>query len=216
MIDTTLVGSTSVGSVVPSVIDAASSSMKSGLPPDVVQTLEDGGRHGVLLEQTARQLVGSGLVERVEGERRIRREAAPEAWPGVEELRARRRHEQHRNLGHPSGEVLDEVEQGCLRPVQVFQAQDSRFLATECLDEAARRVEQDRAIRELAGPEARHDRERLGRAVGVRAGERSRTGAELLASVLGPVGLEDARGLAHDLRERPVSRALSVGQRPPA
>ena len=115
-----------------------------------------------------------------------------------------------------AGEVLDEVEESGLRPVQVFEAHDAWLLATQCLDEAARGIEEDRAVLELTGPEPGHHRERFGRGVGVRADQGPSPSRSFSLRVLGPVRLEDARDLAHDLRECPVPGALAVGMRPPA
>ena len=86
-----------------------------------------------LPEQERRLLVG----ERLERERgRVELAAAP-AGPPLEELRPRRADHEQRDVGHPVDQLVDEVEQALVRPVQVLEDEHERALLGKGLEEAA-------------------------------------------------------------------------------
>ena len=67
--------------------------------------------------------------------------AAAPAGPPVEQLRPRRPDDEQRNAGRPVGEVVDEVEQAVVRPVQVLEDEHERPLLGEPLEVAPPRRE---------------------------------------------------------------------------
>ena len=78
---------------------------------------------------------------RVRGERRERDAALGQRGPDVAQLGPRERHDEHRRVAAPLGEVLDEVEERRLAPVHVVEHDDDRLLAREPLQEAPHRPE---------------------------------------------------------------------------
>ena len=105
-------------------------------------------------------------------------------------------------------EMLDEVEQRLLRPVKVLEDEHQRAAPGECLEE-----DPQRALEILARGAALGKADRLADAVGDQA------------CVLGMLGVCEqvgdrrsrilARGLVHDLGERPESDALAVRRQRP-
>ena len=81
----------------------------------------------------------AGLIrwERVEEDRRGVQPAPGPLRPGVEELGSREAEQQDRRPGE-LGHMLDEVEEGRCRPVQVLEHEDDRPPSRECLEQPAR------------------------------------------------------------------------------
>ena len=79
------------------------------------------------------------LVVRQRRERECRRVelAAGPAGSTLEQLRPRGRHDQQRHVRHPVHELVDEVEQALVRPVQVLEDEDEWALLGEPFEEAA-------------------------------------------------------------------------------
>ena len=75
--------------------------------------------------------------ERRERERRRVQLAAAPAGPALEQLRPRGADDEQRNVRHPLDELVDEVEQALVRPVQVLDDEHERPLLGERLEEAA-------------------------------------------------------------------------------
>ena len=98
MIPRTLVGNSS--EVDRSAIDAASSSMKSGFPSAISATFDGTAHNGSCGEELLGELLARLVAERIELERRIRRETSSPGRPLAEELRPRERHEQDRHVAH--------------------------------------------------------------------------------------------------------------------
>ena len=86
-------------------------------------------------EQPLQQLVGLGGAERLEQERRRVQLAAAPALPLVEELRPRDAEEQDRRLAREIGNVLEEVEEGRLAPVDVVEHRDDGRRLGRTLDQ---------------------------------------------------------------------------------
>ncbi len=106
-------------------------------------------------------------------------------------------------------DVLDELEQGRLGPVDVVEDEDERPVRSELLEELA------------GGPRQVLHRERLLREPDRRLHARNHVGvaderAELPARLLGGVFLDDRRGLAHRLSERPERDPVAVREAPAA
>ena len=166
--------------------------------------------HG-LLQQSEYELSGLRLRERRQRDRGRVRLAATPAGPPREQLRPRARDDEQRNARRPVDEVVDEVEQMLVGPVQVLEDEDERPLRGEILEEpppSRERLAATVAAR-LGGarepderPQVQHD-PGVGHAV-----------VELPLGALGRVGLEDPKlGLDH-LAERPERDAVAVRQAP--
>ena len=67
--------------------------------------------------------------------------AATPAGTAFEQFPPGRAEDQDRNVGHPVGEVLDEIEQPVVRPLNVLEDEDERMLLGQRLEEAAPRGE---------------------------------------------------------------------------
>ena len=116
------------------------------------------------------------------------------ARPAVEQLRARHAQQQDRCVARPVRDVLDQVEEGFFRPVQVVPHDDERALARGLLEQTSHR-ERDLFLRgDALVPE--HDAERP-------------CDARIELALLRPQ-------LLHRLDERPVRDALAVGEAPAA
>ena len=162
-------------------------------------------------------LVEAGLAEQVLGDRaRLVLAEAPELDPHVarargplrqalDELVAGRADEEERRVLGRVHDVLDEVEEGRLRPVDVLEEDDERPWSRERLEQPAG-APGELLARELRRHEADRRRDALLR-VGV-PGERR----QLLERHLRRVALEDPSRLPHRLGERPEGDAVAVGQ----
>ena len=142
----------------------------------------------------------------------------PHAGAALEELGTRRTEEQERHLPTPVEEVLQEVQQGVVGPVQVLDDEHARPPRRHLLEKPPPRGERLLAARgdavALRADERRkpglqpcrlvHVRERLGH--GLR---------ELAARRGGVVRLEDSGFGLHDLAQCPERDALAVGEAAP-
>jgi hypothetical protein len=88
-----------------------------------------------LVQQLAGLLVGERL------ERHAAAGLRQPARPRVEQVRPCEAEQQHRRVVRPAGEVLQQVEQRRLRPVDVFDEHDERTLPRELLEQPAHRPE---------------------------------------------------------------------------
>ena len=179
----------------------------------------DLGRQQRLLEQRPEQTRGLLLGERRDRDgRRVPLAAAP-AGPALEQLGARRADDEQRHAGRPVGEIVDEVEQAVVGPVQILEDEHQRPLLGQRLEQAAPRrerlvaavarvlagrAEADERAQEAADPAALR---LVGEDVLEHRGQLRLGGVERVA-------LEDPGLRLHDLAERPVAEALAVGQRP--
>ena len=92
-------------------------------------------------EQSREEKRGLVVGKRSECEgRRVQLAAAP-ARPSVEKLRTRRRDDEERNVGHPVDELVEEVEQAFVGPVEVFDDEHEGPLICHRLEEAPPRGE---------------------------------------------------------------------------
>ena len=146
----------------------------------------------------------------------------PPPQPGrrVEELRPRCADDEERDAGRPVDEVVDEVEQAVVGPVQVLEDEHGRALLGERLEEAAPggeglvapsppsrrslRAEPDERAQVAVRPSA------LVLAPAISSRRRVRSSFAAASSV--GVGLEDARLRLHHLAERPEADAVAVRQ----
>ena len=170
-----------------------------------------GGRHLGSCEQRIGESAALGRVERPELDRARAANAAAPGGARVEQVRARDRDDQHRDVAERPGEMLDQVEQRLLRPVHVLEDEDERLQLGELLGPAQRRPGQLRR-RVLALGRAEHPerhREQVGHRFAL-AGE-----AQLLEGVVRRVVVGDPRARLDHRGERPVGHALAVGQRSP-
>src|SRR6185436_17039678 len=77
------------------------------------------------------ELDALGLAEREELDRGRTHAASTPARPDVEQLGARERDDQERRLANPGGDVLDQLEERLLRPVDVLEDEHERLDAGE-------------------------------------------------------------------------------------
>ena len=196
--------------------DAASSSMKSGLPSAVSATAARSLRASTaeeLLGELARsQLLG----ERVERERRVGREPAAPAGALAEKLRPGERDEEHGNLAHASRERLEQVEQARVGPVDVLVQEQHGPVAARATRRG--RAPRRRAARDPAASavlvESEERREMRGVLLGRgRPGELGDRGASFSAASAVVVAVEDAADLLDLLSERAVRAARAVRSR---
>ena len=89
----------------------------------------------------ARRIDVSSSDKRSERERRRVQLAAAPARSPLEELRPGRRDDEERHVGHPVDELVDEVEQALVGPVEVLDDEDERPLVRHRLEEAPPRRE---------------------------------------------------------------------------
>ena len=168
-------------------------------------------------EQAADQL-GSLLVgERRERERRGVQLAAAPARPALEELGPRRRDDEQRYVGHPVDELVEEVEEALVGPVDVLDDDDERALLGETLEEAApggeRLVPAIASQLRFAGEAEEREEMCLDPRLVAGSGERVLHGlVDLRRDLLGRVLLEDASLRLDDLAERPQRDPVAVGE----
>ena len=97
----------------------------------------DLGRAQEVADQCAALVPG----ERLERDaRRVRRAATPRR-PDVEQIRTRHAAEQDRHAPRPSGDVVDEVQERGLPPVDIVEDQEERHVLRDRLDEVTDRPE---------------------------------------------------------------------------
>ena len=155
--------------------------------------------------------------ERRERERRRVELAAAPAGPALEELGPRRRDDEQRDVGHPVDELVEEVEEALVRPVDVLDDEDERTLLGETLEEAApggeRLVAAIAAELRFAGEAEEREEMRLDARLVAGAGERVLDGlVDLRRDLLRRVLLEDAGLRLDDLAERPQRDPVAVGE----
>ena len=178
------------------------------------QGLLDVGRQHRAVEQGGHQPGGLDVGQRLERDRRgIELAATPVRAPS-KQLRSGRADHQHRHVGHPVGELVDEVEQAVVGPLEILEDEDERALCGEFLEEAPPGCE---GLRSSAAPELRLVLEPGQRAqasgdpfcVG-RVHDFLGCSAELLARGRFVVRLENAGLGFHDLGQRPERHAVPV------
>ena len=124
----------------------------------------------------------------------------------VQQLGARDAEQEQRHLAHPGGEMLDQLEQRLLAPVDVLEQEHERLRLGELLRPRARRPG-DLLLRPLALDRLEHaDRE--AEQVGDRLVLAVR--AQLRPRLVERVVVGDPRGRLDHLGERPVRDALAV------
>ena len=192
------------------------SSTNSGLPSarSSASCGSAGGGSPVRTRELAHELldeVGALLLgERLDLDRRRPHPASSPARPCVEQLGPRQTDDEQRRP-HAVGEVLDEIEQGRLRPVDVFEQEDERLdvgdpfhhLAGSPRDLLGLRSPLSASMSPAARPSTSDD------------GLLRAALAELLESFLERVVVRDARRRFDHLAERPVGDALAVRKRTP-
>jgi hypothetical protein len=118
----------------------------------------------------------------------------------------------------PLEEVLDEVEQSGVRPVEILEQKDHRSRARHQLEQASPRREQILLIgRSALGQSEKVAKTRLDPGSLLRVGDEPLDGtAQLRLGRRRGLIFEDARSPANHLCERPVRHALPVGEAPAA
>jgi hypothetical protein len=168
-----------------------------------------------LLEEAGSLLLGE---RRERDECRVALAAAP-AGPAVEELGARSAEDEDRHVRRPVDEVVDEVEEAVVRPVQILEDEDERSLIGERLHETtpggeglvSRFRSAGMAAQADERPQVALDPARLnGISDGVPDGE-----TEFRLRGVGVVTLEDARVALDHLTESPEADPAAVGQGAP-
>ncbi len=149
-------------------------------------------------------------LERVEHQRLPRRPPLPQLRPGERE-----HHDWE--VGRPLQQVVDEVEQPAIRPLQVLEHEHHRRVLREPLEEQAPAREQVRAvgIRALLEPQQVREPRLDQPALPLVGDEPLDRDVELLARHGRLILLGDLRPRPDHLGERPVRDTLAVGQRPP-
>jgi hypothetical protein len=136
--------------------------------------------------------------------------------PPLEELGTREREEHDPMVPDVRDEVVDQVEQSVVGPVQVLEHEQQRFAFGHLLDQPAHREqEMHRLVRRFVQPETEQQRQvpRLLGDVGLEE-QRTRERRELAPRVRHRFGLEDAGGGAHHLGGGAERALLLVRQAP--
>jgi hypothetical protein len=174
--------------------------------------------HDRLLEQAAQEARDVFIGERREGDSgRVRLAPAP-AGPALEQLRPSGADDKEGRVGHPVDEVIDEVEQIVVGPVEILEHEYQGALLGERLEEAAPGREgfvasvpagiafpaqpDERAQVALDPARARRVRNQIGDGL-----------AKLRLGHLGGIGLEDGRLSLDHLRHSPEGDAFAIRQR---
>ena len=164
-------------------------------------------------DELRRLLVG----ERRERERRRVELAAAPARPPLEKLGPRGRDDQQRNVGDPVDELVEEVEEALVGPVDVLGDEDERTLLRKPFEEASPRGERFVAAIAaelgLVGESEECEEVRLYAHFVAGTRERVRDGLmDLLRDLGGCVLFDDTRLRLHDLAERPQRDSVPVGE----
>ena len=168
-----------------------------------------GGRELVIGEQRVEELLALFRSERLELDRGRAQSPSTPAGPDVEQLRPREADDQQRCVLDALGEVLDQLEQRILGPVDVLEDEDQRL-----------------RVGQLGGPLVRRPGDLLLAALGLDPlehadGEREQVGDRVVAAAGAELGhgfvdrivvRDPGRNLDH-LGERPVRHAFAVRER---
>ena len=141
----------------------------------------------------------------------------PQAGAAREQLRAGRTDDEQRYARRPVDEMVDEVEEAFVGPVEVLEDEDERALVGDSLEEAApcgkRLFLALTPARDVLDPRQRAEMAEGPSDVFVRQGSRDGR-PELSLGLVLRVRLEDAGVRLHHLAQRPEADPLAVGQRP--
>src|SRR5262245_30170106 len=85
------------------------------------------------------QLSAVGFAQRLDGKRSEGAQAPAPAWPFLQETGTRLGEQQERHLLDSSRDILDQVKQGVIRPMNVFKHQTQRFALTQRLNKSPQR-----------------------------------------------------------------------------
>jgi hypothetical protein len=175
------------------------------------QRLPQAGGQRRTRDEAVDELLRLVVGERSEVDRDRPATASAPAGPRLEQLWPGEAHDQDGSGVDAVGQVLDEVEQRLLRPVQVLEAQDERLRLRQ-VDRPLVRGPGD--LLAAAGPGHRVEHTR-GEAEQVRHGVARAGFPELLERLFRRVVRRDAGGALNHLGERPVRQALPEGKRAP-
>ncbi len=186
------------------------SSTKSGLPSVFSSSVPPlGGRELVIGEQRIEELLALFRRERLELDRGRAQSPSTPARADVEQLRPREADDQQRCVLDALREVLDQLEQRILGPVDVFEHEDQRLRVGE-LGGPFVRGPGDLLLAPLGFDPLEHahgEREQVGH--GVVAAARSELGHGFVDRVV----IRDPGGDLDHLGEGPVRDAFAVGER---
>ena len=187
------------------------SSRNSGLPPVFSRSARRvAGEMSPTSLKTRRSSCSLSAPERLELDRSRAHAAAAPVGTNVEQLRPGQA-DIRSGLAHPVGHVLDQLEQGLLRPVDVLEDENQRLRLRHQLCPLARRP-RDLLLAPLAVDRFEHaggETEKIGDGIG-RAARAELFDRDIERVVVGDVG----RALDH-LGERPVRDALAVRKAAP-
>ena len=166
------------------------------------------------VDQRAQQPRRVFFCERRERDRRGVPLAAAPVGPALEELRPRRRDDEDRHARRPVDQMVDEVQEPVVGPVEILEDEDQRMLLREVLEEVAPRRERLSARvcarRRIA---AEPDERTQVRAEPVRVVHRYERRLQLRGGDVGRIGFEDPRMRLHDLAQRPEADPFAVRER---
>ena len=166
--------------------------------------------HLVFLEQRVGERLALLARERLELDRGRADAPASPARPDVEQLGPREADDQQRALAHPLREMVDQLEQRLLGPVDVLEDHDQRLDVGQLVGELACRPRDLRLRR--ARPRPPPSRRRRARAARRSPRRRSTRSASRLRR-LHRIVVRDPGGRLDHLGQRPVRDALAVRQR---
>ena len=152
-----------------------------------------------------------------EGLENHRMEVPPAGAPGrpaFQQFRPRKRQDQDRIRARPFEQVLDEIEQACVGPVEVLEHRNERLLRRQELDEAAPRREEILLIcRPALGEAEKMCEPRLDPGTLVGIGDMGLDACpQFLERRRGKLFLENAGARPNHLGKSPVGDTLAVGE----
>ena len=110
------------------------------------QSLERLFEAGRFRNESFREGERLGAGQRLESNRGVSEETAAPAWSAVDELRPGKAHDHQGHILDVSREVLDEIQEGGVGPVQVLEDDEQRLDRSKTLEQAPARKEQVVAI----------------------------------------------------------------------
>ena len=167
------------------------------------------------IEQRDHQSSGFLVRERREGQGRGVELAAAPGRPSLEELRPRGADDEQRQAAHPFDQVVDEVEQPVVGPVQILEHEHRGRLLGDPFHEPPPRGEPlhlTRARTSLIGRADEHAKVPQ-HPFGVLSRGRLGGSTQLRLGLARRVAVQDSGLRLHDLRERPEADALAVRKR---
>ena len=162
----------------------------------------------IAAEQLTHERPAVRLGERLQEQRgRVQLPTCP-SGPLVQELGTGHAQQQHRHIREPVRQIVNQIKQGRLRPVDVIEGDDERQAGGHRLAEAPQREPGvlDAGARTRKADQRAHAVAHLAGAVGLDQRRKP------CADIIGGVALVDAGERLHHLGQRPVGHALAIGE----